>query len=59
MAETAKILSPDKEVLLPAPEAGCSLSESITAADVRGLKKKHPGAPVVVYINTTAAVKAE
>lgn len=59
MAETAKILSPNKEVLLPAPEAGCSLSESITAADVRGLKKKHPGAPVVVYINTTAAVKAE
>lgn len=59
MAETAKILSPDKEVLLPAPEAGCSLSESITAADVRGLKRKHPGAPVVVYINTTAAVKAE
>lgn len=59
MAETAKILSPEKEVLLPAPEAGCSLSESITAADVRGLKKKHPGAPVAVYINTTAAVKAE
>ncbi len=59
MAETAKILSPDKEVLLPAPEAGCSLSESITAADVRALKKKHPGAPVAVYINTTAAVKAE
>ncbi len=59
MAETAKILSPDKEVLLPAPEAGCSLSESITAADVRALKKKHPGAPVAVYINTTVAVKAE
>ncbi|MBI3289738.1 MAG: quinolinate synthase NadA [Elusimicrobia bacterium] len=59
MAETAKILSPDKQVLLPAAEAGCSLSESITAADVRGLKKKHPGAPVAVYINTTAAVKAE
>jgi quinolinate synthase len=59
MAETAKILSPDKTVLLPAPEAGCSLSESITAADVRALKKKHPGAPVAVYINTTAAVKAE
>ncbi len=59
MAETAKILSPDKEVLLPAPEAGCSLSESISAADVRALKKKHPGAPVAVYINTTAAVKAE
>ncbi len=59
MAETAKILSPDKVVLLPAPEAGCSLSESITAADVRALKKKHPGAPVAVYINTTVAVKAE
>jgi quinolinate synthase len=59
MAETAKILSPDKEVLLPAPEAGCSLSESITAADVRALKRKHPGAPVAVYINTSAAVKAE
>ncbi len=59
MAETAKILSPDKTVLLPAAEAGCSLSESITAADVRALKKKHPGAPVAVYINTTAAVKAE
>lgn len=59
MAETAKILSPDKEVLLPAPEAGCSLAESITAADIRALKKKHPGAPVAVYINTTVAVKAE
>ncbi|UPT73503.1 MAG: quinolinate synthase NadA [Elusimicrobiota bacterium] len=59
MAETAKILSPDKTVLLPAPEAGCSLSESITAADVRALKKKHPGAPVAVYINTSVAVKAE
>ena len=43
MAETAKILSPGKEVLLPAPEAGCSLAESITAADVRALKKRHPG----------------
>jgi len=59
MAETAKILSPEKEVLLPAPEAGCSLSESITAADVRALKKRHPGAPVAVYINTSVAVKAE
>ena len=59
MAETAKVLSPSKEVLLPAVEAGCSLSESITAADVRALKRKHPGAPVAVYINTTAAVKAE
>jgi quinolinate synthase len=59
MAETAKILNPDKEVLLPAIEAGCSLSESITAADVRRLKAQHPGAPVVTYINTSADVKAE
>jgi quinolinate synthase len=59
MAETAKVLNPEKEILLPAPEAGCSLSESITAAQVRALKKKHPGAPVVTYINTSADVKAE
>lgn len=59
MAETAKILNPEKKVLLPSLEAGCSLSESITARDVRALKKKHPGAPVVTYINTSAAVKAE
>ncbi|MBI3551888.1 MAG: quinolinate synthase NadA [Elusimicrobia bacterium] len=59
MAETAKILNPEKEVLLPALEAGCSLSESITAADVRQVKAKHPGAPVVTYINTSADVKAE
>lgn len=59
MAETAKILSPEKTVLLPAPDAGCSLSESITAEDVRELKKKHPGAPVVMYVNTSADVKAE
>ncbi|MBI4361128.1 quinolinate synthase NadA [Candidatus Micrarchaeota archaeon] len=59
MAETAKILSPEKTVLLPAPDAGCSLSESITAQDVRDLKKKHPGAPVVMYVNTSADVKAE
>lgn len=59
MAETAKILNPRKEVLLPAPDAGCSLSDSITAADVRALKRKHPGAPVVVYVNTSADVKAE
>jgi quinolinate synthase len=59
MAETAKILNPEKEVYLPALEAGCSLSESISAADVRALKAKHPGLPVVVYINTSAAVKAE
>lgn len=59
MAETAKILNPEKEVYLPALEAGCSLSESITAADVKALKAKHPGVPVVTYINTSAAVKAE
>lgn len=59
MAETAKILNPEKEVLLPAPEAGCSLSESITAAEVRKIKAKHPGAPVATYINTSADVKAE
>jgi len=59
MAETAKILNPEKEVYLPALEAGCSLSESITAADVRALKAKNPGLPVVTYINTSAAVKAE
>lgn len=59
MAETAKILNPGKEVLLPSPEAGCSLADSITGKDVRALKKKHPGLPVVSYINTTADVKAE
>lgn len=59
MAETAKVLSPDKEVLLPAPEAGCSLSESITPTQVRALRRAHPGAPIVTYINTSAEVKAE
>lgn len=59
MAETAKILNPSKVVLLPAPNAGCSLAESITAEDVRNLKSKYPGAPVVTYVNTSAAVKAE
>lgn len=59
MAETAKILNPDKEVYLPAEEAGCSLADSITAKDVRALKRRHPGAPVVSYINTTVEVKAE
>ena len=59
MAETAKILSPGKTVLLPDLRAGCSLAESITAADVRALRAKHPGLPVVTYVNTSAAVKAE
>ncbi len=59
MAETAKILNPSKTVLLPALKAGCSLAESITAADVRALKAQYPGAPVVTYVNTYAEVKAE
>lgn len=59
MAETAKILNPSKKVLLPDLEAGCSLSESITAQDVRELRKKFPGVPVVTYVNTSAEVKAE
>ncbi|OVE81180.1 quinolinate synthase [bacterium M21] len=59
MAETAKILSPEKTVLLPAKVAGCSLAEGITAQDVRNLKKRFPGVPVVTYINTYADVKAE
>jgi quinolinate synthase len=59
MAETAKILSPGKTVLLPAKEAGCSLAASITAEDVRNLKKQFPGIPVVTYVNTYADVKAE
>jgi quinolinate synthase len=59
MAETAKILNPDKLVLLPAKEAGCSLASSITAEDVRALKRKYPGVPVVTYVNTYADVKAE
>ncbi len=59
MAETAKILNPNKTVLLPAKIAGCSLAESITAQDVRNLRKQYPGIPVVTYINTYADVKAE
>jgi quinolinate synthase len=59
MAETAKILNPSKTVLLPAKRAGCSLASSITAADVRALKQRYPGVPVVSYINTYADVKAE
>ncbi len=58
MAETAKLLAPDKTVLLPA-EAGCSLAESIAPADIRALRAQHPNAPVVCYVNTSAAVKAE
>ncbi len=59
MAETAKILNPDKTVLIPSLEAGCSLAGSLTAADVRHLKAQFPGVPVVSYINTYADVKAE
>ncbi|RME75001.1 MAG: quinolinate synthase NadA [Planctomycetota bacterium] len=59
MAETAKILSPDKTVLHPAPDAGCSLSESITAEQVRALRERYPDAAFVCYVNTSAAVKAE
>ena len=59
MAETAKLLNPSRTVLISNTQAGCSLAESITAADVRMLKAQHPGVPVVVYVNTSAAVKAE
>ncbi|MBN1464836.1 quinolinate synthase NadA, partial [candidate division KSB1 bacterium] len=59
MGETAKILSPEKTVLVPSLRAGCSLAESITAADVRKLKKQYPGVPVVTYVNSYADVKAE
>jgi|SRR5271156_1265785 len=59
MAETAKLLNPEKVVLLPDLAAGCSLADSITAEDVRALRAAHPGAPVVTYVNTSAAVKAE
>jgi len=59
MAETAKLMSPEKKVLLPDMRAGCSLSSSITGEDVRNLKKKYPGVPIVSYVNTSADVKAE
>ncbi len=59
MAETAKLLNPGKTVLIPDMEAGCSLAESITAADVRLMRERHPGVPVVAYVNTSVAVKAE
>ncbi len=59
MAETAKLMSPNKKVLLPDMSAGCSLSSSITGRDVRLLKEKYPGVPVVSYVNTSADVKAE
>jgi quinolinate synthase len=59
MAETAKLMNPEKTVLIPDPEAGCSLSSSITGADVRALRAKYPGIPAVAYVNTSAEVKAE
>src|SRR6201996_2691461 len=59
MAETSKVLCPDKTVLIPDLRAGCSLASSITGADVRLIKQRYPGVPVVTYVNTTAEVKAE
>ena len=59
MAETAKILNPTKQVIIPAGKAGCSLADSMTAEDVRTLKEAHPGVPVLCYINSSAEVKAE
>lgn len=59
MAESAKILSPHKTVLLPEPAAGCPMADMVTASALKEMKKKHPGAPVVCYINTSADVKAE
>jgi quinolinate synthase len=59
MAETAKLLNPNKTVLIPDPGAGCSLAASITAEDVRLMRKRYPGVPVITYVNTSAAVKAE
>ena len=59
MAETAKIMSPEKKVYLPDMQAGCSLAESITAEDIRKLKKKYPNVPIVTYVNTSADVKSE
>ena len=59
MAETAKLLNPQKTVLIPDLKAGCSLADSITPADVRLMRQRYPGTPVVTYVNTSAAVKAE
>ncbi len=59
MAETAAVLSPEKKVILPEPDAGCPMADMVDAAALREFKKKHPGIPVVTYVNSTAAVKAE
>ena len=59
MAETAKLLNPEKTVLIPDLAAGCSLADSITAQDVRLMRQRYPGIPVVTYVNTSSAVKAE
>ncbi len=59
MAETSKVLCPDKTILIPDPLAGCSLASSITGADLRLIKQRYPGLPIVTYVNTTAEVKAE
>src|SRR6476620_11309608 len=59
MAETAKIVNPEKTVLIPDRRAGCSLAASITGADVRLLRERHPGVPIVTYVNTSADLKAE
>lgn len=59
MAETAKLLNPGRTVLIPDPTAGCSLADSVTPEDVRALKARYPGRPVITYVNTSAAVKAE
>src|SRR3979409_1594254 len=59
MAETAKLLNPEKTVLIPDLAAGCSLADSITAQDVRLMRQRYPGVPIVTYVNTSSAVKAE
>ncbi len=59
MAESAAILAPDKIVLLPRPDAGCPMADMVTAEGLRAMKARHPGAPVVTYVNSSAAVKAE
>jgi len=59
MAETAKLLNPSRKVLIPDMEAGCSLAEAVTAEDVRAMRKRYPDVPIITYVNTSAAVKAE